>query len=513
MSNSNTLLAILGNLIEQNLVEIPFSEDPSAFLIDFLKKNTDTLLSEKELEAYKKDFNNAEHNSDDFWHYISNDFFDFNRVNNNIKEYLLQFKTQIKQVEALKKLSFNSNNPTYYLIIPNWDGETPEDFSIENWDGIELCKNLEEVIIEGHFVNKKTSYLPFANLIELKSFSLSNGKLNDLEKLLKLPKLKSIILSNTTIPSDKKTKVAIENYLGKGNSLIFDNYTIKDISVFQKLKDLNKYIAAREYDNALPILNLLLETESDSLVKMKLLSQKHNLYTYKRNTDQTPEIFNELIQISKTLNPLFDVNKEILGDYEYRYRKGNNLTDLGYNYYQLNDKEKSAKYYREGLEIAIRPAGGLSNSSISDLTDCLVSLNRKEEIIEVLDKYALLFESQKGGWGDSGIMLRWRSLLEHGYFEKGLTHLEKYMANIYKKGTIQDINQFYSIMKSIQSILVLQHTTLSYNRCYLLSKRDDLYPNFTSFITDIKRCFLKEISITELRDNEKYSEFFSLYTN
>jgi len=513
MSNSNTLLAILGNLVDQNLVVIPFSEDPSAFLIDFLKKNADTLLTENELEAYKKDFNNAEQNSDDFWHYISSDFFDFNRVNNIIKEYLLQFKTQNKQEEALKKLSFDSDNPTYYLIMPNWDGETPEDFSIENWDGIELCKNVEEVIIEGYFVSKKASYLPFANLIELKSFSLSNGKLNDLEILLKLPKLKSIILFNTTIASDKKTKAAVENYLEKGNSFIFDNYTIKDISVFQKLKDLNKYIAAREYDNALPILNLLLETENDSLVKMKLLSQKHILYTYKRNTIQTPEIFIELIQISETLNPLFDLNKEILGDYEYRSRKGYNLTDLGYNYYQLNDKEKSVKYYREGLEIVIRPGGGLNNSSISDLTECLISLNRKEEIIEVLDKYALLFESQKVSWGDSGIVFRWQSLLENGYFEKGLTHLENYMANIYKKSAFQDITQLYSIMKSIQSILELQHTALSYNRCYLLSKRDDLYPNFTSFITDIKRCFLNEIAITELRDNEKYNEFFSLYDN
>ena len=511
MSNSNTLLAILGNLVDQNLVEIPFSGDPSAFLIDFLKKNADTLLSEKELEAYKRDFNNAEHSSDDLWHYISNDFFDFNRVNSNIKEYLLHFATQNKQLEALKKLSIDSNNPTYYLIIPNWEGETPEDFSIANWDGIELCRNVEEVIIEGYFVNRKASYLPFTNLIELKSFSLSNGKLNDLEKLLKLPKLQNIILSNTTIPSDNKTKAAIENYLEKENTFIFDSYTIKDISVFQKLKDLNKYIAAREYDNALPILNLLLQTESESLVKMKLLFQKQIIYGYKRSTDHNPEIFNELIQISETLNPLLDLNSEILGDYEYRYRKVNNLADLGYNYYQLNDKEKSAKYYREALEIAIRPAGGLSISSISHLTDCLVSLNRKEEIIEVLDKYALLFESQKGSWGDSGIVFRWQSLLENGYFEKGLTHLENYMANIYKKSTIQDITQFYSIMKSIQSILELQHITLSYNRFDLLSKRDDLYPNFTSFITDIKRCFLNEITITELRDNEKYNEFFSLY--
>jgi len=513
MNNLNTKLAILGNLVQQNLVEIPFWEDPSAFIIDFLKKNADTLLSEKEFETYKKDFNNSEHNSDDFWHYISNDFFDYNRVNNNIKEYLLQFKTQNKQVEALKKLSIDSNNPTYYLIIPNWDGETPEDFSIENWDGIELCKNVEEVIIEGYFVSKKASYLPFANLIELKSFSLSNGKLNDLEILLKLPKLKSIILSNTTIASDKKTKAAVENYLEKGNSFIFDNYTIKDISVFQKLKDLNKYIAAREYDNALPILNLLLETENDSLVKMKLLSQKHILYTYKRNTIQTPEIYNELIQISETLNPLFDLNKEILGDYEYRYRKGNNLTDLGYNYYQLNDKEKSAKYYREGLEIAIRPGGGLSNSNISDLTYCLISLNRKEEIIEVLDKYVLLFESQKVSWGDSGIVFRWQCLLEHGYFEKGLTHLENYMANIYKKETIQNINQFYPIMKSIQSILELPDNTLSYIKCDLLTKRDDLYPYFMSFITDIKKCFLNEITITELKNNENYNIFISLYSN
>ena len=513
MNNPNTKLAILGNLIQQNLVEIPFSEDPSAFLVDFLKKNADALLTEKELEAYKKDFNNAENNSDDFWHYISSDFFDFNRVNKNIKEYLLHFKIQDKQVEALKKLCIDSNNPTYYLIMPNWDGETPEDFSIEKWDGIELCKNVEEVIIDGHFVNKKTSYLPFENLIELKSFSLSNGKLNDLEILLKLPKLKSIILSNTTIASDKKTKAAIENFLEKGNSFIFDDYTIQDISVFRKLKDLNTYIAAREYDNALPILNRLIETESHSLIKMKLLSQKHILYTFKRNTVHTPEIFNELIQISENLNPLFDLNKEILGDYEYRSRKGYNLTDLGYNYYQLNDKEKSAKYYREGLEIAIRPGGGLNNSSISDLTECLISLNRKEEIIEVLDKYALLFESQKVSWGDSGIVFRWQSLLENGYFEKGLTHLENYMANIYKKSALQDITQLYSIMKSIQSILELQHTPLSYNRCYLLSKRDDLYPNFTSFIIDIRKCFLNEITIAELKKNENYNVFISLYSN
>ena len=110
------------------------------------------------------------------------------KMDKKARAELLAIDLPAAKLAKLDYLPWNGN-PVFQIVWPGWTGDT-KDFAIKNLSGIEACKSLDKLLIDGGVAFTDVS--PLASLQKLTSVVLTGTELANLEPLLELPKLKKV---------------------------------------------------------------------------------------------------------------------------------------------------------------------------------------------------------------------------------------------------------------------------------------------------------------------------------